>query len=877
MLTKNNPFEHNSTKVKRTCKQIYDLLEPCKVNKGPCNMISMNPSGKYNVNQNTLSDLWELYSTIYDKISLSIAEIPKDVSYFKVDIDLDSKEKPTDRLYQETDIIKIIDIVRSSASKYLNLEKTDMLAFIMEKNKIDFNNNKYRDGFHIAFPYIVQTSKIRNAIYDNIINELEESKIFNKFNKPLINIVDRQASIGKTAWLLLGGSKPNSTPYHVSKILNYKNKPLKIKGKKGNKKNIELLSLLNNELEIDNCSRLSNEISMEDIDKKYQQVSYSLTSSLNLPSSSPETEIARVLVKMLSKERSSNYDDWIRVGYCLYNIDRILLNEWITFSRLCPTKFKKGECEKLWKRMKSGQNMYTIRSLHRWAREDNYLEYSTFKNQEYNNLFKLSLSGDHQNIANAIYSKYQTEFICSSIKNKVWYQYNYNLHKWEKVENGYSLTMKITDEFINEYLSLSSKLYQKAIGAHPSEKMDITKEAEKIQALVNRLNNESFLSTLMNSLARRFFVPKFSEELDENYDLIGFNNGVYDLKKGVFRDGQPEDYITMTTGLDYQPLDKKSSEYIDCMRLFEDIHPDKETRDYVYTLFSTFIAGHHKEETLHLFNGCGSNGKSVTFDLLKYCLGDYIMSVPITLLTRKRAGSENATPMLAQLKGKRLGVLQEPEEGEKLHVGLMKELTGNDEISARPMFESPITFKPQIKFAIPCNNLPEVPARDKGTWRRLRVIDHKMEFVDKPDPKHPNQKKIDRTLKEKLESIAGQFMSFLIDRYLNVYIKSGLKPPDSVIFATNVYNQDNNCIKQFCENKLEATGKKTDRINQKTLWDEFKQYFKEEQEGNKRPVQREFYNYLTRTYGAPTFGKGGKSFSGIIFSGDDEENENVDL
>lgn len=877
MLTKNNPFEHNSTKVKRTCKQIYDLLEPCKVNKGPCNMISMNPSGKYNVNQNTLSDLWELYSTIYDKISLSIAEIPKDVSYFKIDIDLDSKEKPKDRLYQETDIIKIIDIVRSSASKYLNLEKTDMLAFIMEKNKIDFNNNKYRDGFHIAFPYIVQTSKIRNAIYDNIINELEESKIFNKFNKPLINIVDRQASIGKTAWLLLGGSKPNSTPYHVTKILNYKNKPLKIKGKKGNKKNIELLSLLNNELEIDNCSRLNNEISMEDIDKKYQQVSYSLTSSLNLPSSSPETEIARVLVKMLSKERSSNYDDWIRVGYCLYNIDRILLNEWITFSRLCPTKFKKGECEKLWKRMKSGQNMYTIRSLHRWAREDNYLEYSTFKNQEYNNLFKLSLSGDHQNIANAIYSKYQTEFICSSIKNKVWYQYNYNLHKWEKVENGYSLTMKITDEFINEYLGLSSKLYQKAIGAHPSEKMDITKEAEKIQALVNRLNNESFLSTLMNSLARRFFVPKFSEELDENYDLIGFNNGVYDLKKGVFRDGQPEDYITMTTGLDYQPLDKKSSEYIDCMRLFEDIHPDKETRDYVYTLFSTFIAGHHKEETLHLFNGCGSNGKSVTFDLLKYCLGDYIMSVPITLLTRKRAGSENATPMLAQLKGKRLGVLQEPEEGEKLHVGLMKELTGNDEISARPMFESPITFKPQIKFAIPCNNLPEVPARDKGTWRRLRVIDHKMEFVDKPDPKHSNQKKIDRTLKEKLESLAGQFMSFLIDRYLNVYIKSGLKPPNSVIFATNVYNQDNNCIKQFCENKLEATGKKTDRINQKTLWDEFKQYFKEEQEGNKRPVQREFYNYLTRTYGAPTFGKGGKSFSGIIFSGDDEENDNLDL
>lgn len=876
MLSQNNQFNHTSSKVRRTCKKIYDILEPCKINKGSCNLVSMNPSGKYNVNQSTLSELWDLYSTIYNKIPLSLAEIPKDISYLKIDVDLDTDKKPKERLYNSKDIKKIIEIARKSAGKYLQLDKNDKIVYVMEKDNIDNSDNKYRDGFHIAFPYIVQTSKIRNAIFDDLVFNLEKENMFSKFDKPITKIIDRNASIGKTPWLILGGSKPNSTPYHVTNVFDYKNKSMKLTSS-NKKEHIKILSLLNNELVVDNCANLKSDISMEDIEKKYQKVSYNLTSTLNLPNSSPETEIAKVLIKMLSKERASNYEDWIRVGYCLYNIDRILLTNWIEFSRLCPSKFKKGECEKLWKRMKSGQNMYTIRSLHRWAKEDNYLEYSTFKSQEYSSLFKLSMTGDHQNLANAIYSKYQTEFICSSIKNKIWYQYNYGLHKWEKVENGYSLTSKITDEFVNEYLNLSSQLYQKATEAEPSQKMDILKQAEKIQALVNRLNNESFLSTLMTSLARRFYVPKFAEELDEDYDLIGFNNGVFDLRKGVFREGHPEDYITMTTGLDYQTLDKESDEYIACMKLFDDIHPDKDTREYVYTLFSTFISGHHKEETLHLFNGCGSNGKSVTFELLKYCLGDYFMSVPVTLLTRKRAGSENATPMLAQLKGKRLGVLQEPEEGEKLHVGLMKELTGNDEITARPMFESPITFKPQIKFTIPCNNLPEVPARDKGTWRRLRVIDHKMEFVDRPDPKHPNQKKIDRSLKEKLEGMAGQFIAFLIDRYINIYCKKGMKVPESVTFATNMYNQDNNCIKQFCESKLEVTGKKTDRISQKTLWEEFKQYFKEEQEGNKRPVQREFYGYLSKAYGSATTGKGGKSFSGIIFSGDDEENEDVDL
>lgn len=856
-------IDSSSKAVKRNCKKIFDLLESVKVTKGSCNMISMNPPGRYNINEETLEKLHNYYSKVYNKIPLNLAEIPQEISYFKLDIDLDSKKKPKKRLYDKKNILKVSDIVRESAEKYLNLNNDDKVCYVFEKKSYDEKDDTYRDGYHLAYPFIIHNSKVRNAIFTDVYTTLEKEKVFDKYETKLNKILDRNASIGKTPWLMLGSAKPNCSPYNISMILNHRNKKMSIGDAKDN---LELLSLLNNELTLTNSSELKSNVSMEKIDKKYDEISSKLQTMINLPSTNKDAEVARILIKMLSTERSENYDSWIKVGYCLYNIDRTLLNEWIDFSKKSKAKFKKGECEKLWKKMKSGQNLLTIRSLHLWAREDNYLEYSMFKSKEYNSLFKLSMTGDHQNVANAIFSKYQTDFICASIKHKVWYQYNYSTHRWEKREQGHSLVTKITDEFVNEYLQMSTDLYKKAMEAESHHKMDIMKEVEKIQLLVNRLNNEAFLSTLMNALGRRFYIEKFSEKLDENYDLIGFNNGVYDLKEKRFRHGRPEDFITMTTGLDYQPLDKNSEEYKSIMKLFEEIHPDKATREYVLTLLSTWVAGHHKEETLHLFTGCGSNGKSVTFELLKYAFGDYFMSVPITLLTRKRGGTENASPMLAQIKGKRLGVLQEPEEGEKLHVGLMKELTGNDEISARPMYEDPITFKPQIKFAIPCNNLPEVPARDKGTWRRLRVIDHVMEFVKHPDKKNKFQKKIDYTLKEKLEGFATQLMSFLIDRYLNVYCKEGLDVPDSVTYATNMYNQENNCIKQFVDNKIQITGNKTDKISCSTLWHEFKNYMKEDHESIKRPTRKELESFCSKELGKIV--KGG--FMGVVFSVEDE-------
>ena len=62
---------------------------------------------------------------------------------------------------------------------------------------------------------------------------------------------------------------------------------------------------------------------------------------------------------------------------------------------------------------------------------------------------------------------------------------------------------------------------------------------------MNDLKQVSFKRNIMVECSYKLYDPKFAEKLDANPYLLGFENGVYCLKKEElgFRDGVPEDYI----------------------------------------------------------------------------------------------------------------------------------------------------------------------------------------------------------------------------------------------------------------------------------------------------------------------------------------------
>jgi len=239
-----------------------------------------------------------------------------------------------------------------------------------------------------------------------------------------------------------------------------------------------------------------------------------------------------------------------------------------------------------------------------------------------------------------------------------------------------------------------------------------------------------------------------------------------------------------------------------------------------------------------------SNGKSSLVEFFQLAMGEYCGTFPNTVLTRKRGNSSGASPELADKRGKRFVVIQEPESDDQINVGFMKELTGRDIIYARPLFKDPIEFRPQFKLLLTCNKLPWIPSGDGGTWRRLRVTPFESEFVDEPTLPHQFPK--DDELYEKFERNKGALLWYLINKYYKKFMDNGLKEPEKVLMHTKNYKKQSDIFLEFIEDELEVTKSNGDFETMDTIYSTFKQWYKDAHSGSTSLSKKEFREYLEK-------------------------------
>ena len=213
----------------------------------------------------------------------------------------------------------------------------------------------------------------------------------------------------------------------------------------------------------------------------------------------------------------------------------------------------------------------------------------------------------------------------------------------------------------------------------------LKKNFNKTYRNINTFKSMKAIFNLASSQTESLYC-KF-DIFDMNPDLLGFDNGVYDLKKDEFRPIRKEDYITMTTGYDYR--EATTEEYELWFNYIKKVMPYAEEREFLMRVLSSCLRGETLENFIMLL-GKGRNSKDTLITSnLKTVMGDYYRLASLSVLTKEleqTTGSANTE--LANMSKKRVVIYTEPSKYNNLRGSNIKRLTGSRQITARRLYSS---------------------------------------------------------------------------------------------------------------------------------------------------------------------------------------------
>jgi len=209
-----------------------------------------------------------------------------------------------------------------------------------------------------------------------------------------------------------------------------------------------------------------------------------------------------------------------------------------------------------------------------------------------------------------------------------------------------------------------------------------------------------------------------SEIWDRDTYLLGTPAGTVDLRTGTLRSANIADFISRSTSVTPAevpecPLWLDFIDKVTCQRT--------DLSAFLQRWFGYCLTGDTGEHSLLFCYGTGGNGKGVMLNTIATIFGDYAQIAPMDTFTASI--SDKHPTDLAGLKGARMVLASETEEGRSWDEQRVKSITGGDPISARFMRQDFFTYKPQFKPVIYGNYKGRTPLRRQIPCRtRQRTI-----------------------------------------------------------------------------------------------------------------------------------------------------------
>ena len=312
------------------------------------------------------------------------------------------------------------------------------------------------------------------------------------------------------------------------------------------------------------------------------------------------------------------------------------------------------------------------------------------------------------------------------------------------------------------------------------------KRVQKLQMRKNR-------RTMIEDAKSVYPVPH--SIFDRNTDLFNCQNGTLNLKTGEFRDHDPADFLTLMSGIAYDP-----SATCDRWKQFitEVMCNDAELAAYLQKALGYALTGDTSLECLFILYGATSrNGKGTTMETFLRIMGDYGKTSNPEMLSTKFGNTNASGPSeeIARLAGVRFVNISEPEKKITFNAALVKRMTGNDTLNARFLHENSFDFKPNFKIFINTNYKPSVSDMTLFYSNRLKLIPFKRHFEE-----HEQDKGLKNFFAE-ADNLSAIF-NWCYEGYKR-FKASDLTDPAPVVAATKEYQEESDRIGQFVDAWLE--------------------------------------------------------------------------
>ena len=335
---------------------------------------------------------------------------------------------------------------------------------------------------------------------------------------------------------------------------------------------------------------------------------------------------------------------------------------------------------------------------------------------------------------------------------------------------------------------------KKAVDLFDEEQKRVFKEYEAVTAYrkyaIKRRDSKYIYASLKEVSP---MVEIKQDKLDNDEFLLNTPTATYDLRFGVDKkhEHSAEDYITKQTTID--PSNVGEDIWKAALNTF--FCDDKDLIEYVQEVAGLAAIGKVHLEGLIIAYGGGRNGKSTFWNTISKILGTYSGNMSADTLTV--GCKRNVKPEMAEIKGKRLVIAAELEEGMRFNTSNIKQLCSTDEIYAEKKYKEPFKFEPTHTLVLYTNHLPKVGAIDEGTWRRLIVIPFNAKIEGSSDIKNYAD--------YLYENSGGAILKWIMEGAKRV-IDNGyhLTQPSVVKEAINKYKENNDWFSQFLDECCEV-------------------------------------------------------------------------